>query len=405
MKVSDTHIYYCYLQFSNQGQFSQQKFTIYDTYLSIQIGEANELKVEYCSQGAVFEWKLDDGNQCEVIVITENYSYTYRGSKQTIQCLKQYLDGKVFYGNFMSQYKEIQILKKTKQGEVMFNLMFRLSKVIAKRFHFTQNLERHSKSLVLNELRICQYLSQFNQESILKLREFYQEKDKIILIFDYCEGGTLYSFMAQKNFCPSFVDIRKIMKKLLFAIKFLHKHNIMHRDIKMDNIMLLENNNTNSIQVIDFGFSTFIDDKPYIIERCGTPGYIAPELYSEGPFDELIDIYSLAQIFFTLLTGRKFAFESHSFKTFAQLHQKQQIIIRESTKNEIIVDLFLKMTASPEKRFNSTQCLNHQYFEKTSKIKQLTCPKFPLLKTPFQLVKQKEQQHLKDHQDKFINQK
>ncbi|CAD8052223.1 unnamed protein product [Paramecium primaurelia] len=406
MKISDTHIYYCYLQYSNQGQFSQQKFTIYDSYLTIQIGKIEELKIEYCSQDVVFEWKLEDPNQYEVIVITENYSYTFLGSKKTIQNLKQYLDGKVFYGNFISQYQEIQKLKKNKQGEIIkYYSKYQNIEVIAKIFNFTQNLERHSKKLIFNELRICQYLSQYNQESILKLREFYLEKDKIILIFDYCEGGTLYSYMAQNNFCPSFIDIRKIMKKLLLAIKFLHKHNIMHRDIKMDNIMLLENNNPNSIQVIDFGFSTFIDDLPYLIERCGTPGYIAPELYSENPYDELIDIYSLAQIFFTLLTGRKFAYESHSFKTFAQLHKKQQSIIRESTKNEIIVDLFQNMTNSPEKRYNSMQCLNHQYFEKTSKIKQLTCLKFPLLKTPFQLIKLKEQQSQKDHQDRFINQK
>ncbi|CAK82269.1 unnamed protein product (macronuclear) [Paramecium tetraurelia] len=371
MKISNSDIFTCYLSFCNEGQVIQSKFSIYDTYLTIQISDIDELKVDYCSQDAIFEWKLENGNYCEVIVITENYSQTYKGSKQIILNLKQHLNGKVFFRNFKSHYNKIQTIKKTKQGDISkcYNKYLNIE-VIAKRFNLTQNIERQQKKLILNELKICQYLSQYAQESIIQLREFYQEKDKIILIFDFCEGGTLNSYMAQNNFCPQFIHIRKIMKKLLLAIKFLHKHNIMHRDIKMDNLMLLENNNPNSIQVIDFGFSTFIDDQPYIIERCGTPGYIAPELYSENPFDEQVDIYSLAQIFFILLTGRKFAFDSHSFKTFTLLHEKQSNIIREATKNEIIVDLFQKMTNSPEKRYNASQCLNHQYFEKTSKIKQ-----------------------------------
>ncbi|CAD8060664.1 unnamed protein product [Paramecium sonneborni] len=407
MKNSDADIYFCYLQFSNQGQVTQQKFTIYDSYLTIQIDEIDELKVDYCQQNVIFEWKFESGNSGEVIVITENYSLNYQGPKQIILSLKEHLDGRVFYGNFMSHYNEIQTIKKTKQGDIVKCQSKHLNiEVIAKKLSYTHNLEQHSKKLILNELKICHYLSQFNQESILNLREFYQEKEYIILIFDFCEGGTLYSYMALKNFNPSFLDIRKVMKKLLVAIKFLHKHNIMHRDIKMDNIMLLENNNPNSLQIIDFGFSTFIDDQPYIIERCGTPGYIAPELYSEIPYDELIDIYSLAQIFFTLLTGRKFAFDSHSVKKFTQLNLQQQNIIRESTKNETIVDLFRKMTTTPEKRYNALQCLNHQYFEKTSNIKQqLSCLKFPLLKTPFQSVRLKEQQNSQVCQERFINQK
>ncbi|CAD8048803.1 unnamed protein product [Paramecium primaurelia] len=406
MKISQSVLFQCYLSsFCNEGQVIQQKFTIYDTYLTIQIGVIDELKIEYCSQEAIFEWKFDNSNYSEVIVITENYSQTYQGSKQTILNLKQYLDGKVFFRNFKSHYKEIQTLKKTKQGDITkcYNKQLNIE-VIAKKLNFTQNLECQQKKLILNELKICQYLSQLNQESIIKLREFYQEKDKIILIFDFCEGGTLNFYMAQNNFCPSFVDIRKMMKKLLIAIKFLHKQNLMHRDIKMDNIMLLDYNNPNSIQIIDFGFSTFIDNQPYIIERCGTPGYIAPELYSENSYDELIDIYSLGQIFFTLLTGRKFTFDSHSLKTFTQLHQKQCNIIRESTKNEIIVDLFQKMTNTSDKRYNAQQCLNHQYFEKTSKIKQkLTCLKSPLLKTPFQSIILKEQQCQSETQERFIN--
>jgi serine/threonine protein kinase len=95
------------------------------------------------------------------------------------------------------------------------------------------------------------------------------------------------------------------MKKVLEGLAHLHKLGIVHRDLKLDNIMLERKNDHNGLKIIDFGFSTFFDSLKLIDQRCGTPGYIAPEVLNMEPYNELCDIYSVGCIFHALLTGRK----------------------------------------------------------------------------------------------------
>ena len=96
-----------------------------------------------------------------------------------------------------------------------------------------------------------------------------------------------------------------MMRKLLMGLNHLHKLGIMHRDIKLDNILLLKKNDPNSIRIMDFGYSTFVEEHKISISRCGTPGYIAPEILNTNYHNELCDIYSLGCVFHALLTGKK----------------------------------------------------------------------------------------------------
>lgn len=78
----------------------------------------------------------------------------------------------------------------------------------------------------------------------------------------------------------------------------------MHRDIKLDNIMFQEPNNIKSLKLIDFGLSSFVKDDNSKI-RCGTPGYIAPEIFLKNTYNELCDIYSLGAVVHILATGKR----------------------------------------------------------------------------------------------------
>lgn len=70
--------------------------------------------------------------------------------------------------------------------------------------------------------------------------------------------------------------------------------------------------NPKSVKIIDYGFATFIKEQTHMTQKCGTPGYIAPEILEDEYYDELCDIYSLAAIFHILLTGRKLYGENRS---------------------------------------------------------------------------------------------
>ena len=72
---------------------------------------------------------------------------------------------------------------------------------------------------------------------------------------DFCEGGSLFNYFAFHNFKIPNEDAIKIMRRILKAVSHLHDLNIIHRDLKSDNIMLVRRNDISSIKIIDFGLA------------------------------------------------------------------------------------------------------------------------------------------------------
>lgn len=94
------------------------------------------------------------------------------------------------------------------------------------------------------------------------------------------------------------------MKKILKGIKAIHEAGIMHRDLKLDNILIQNIQNIKSIKIIDFGFACQLNELSGDHHKCGTPGYIAPEVFEDEDYNELCDIFSIGAIFHKLLTGK-----------------------------------------------------------------------------------------------------
>lgn len=80
----------------------------------------------------------------------------------------------------------------------------------------------------------------------------------------------------------------------------------MHRDLKPDNIMF-KRERGDQIVIVDFGLSTLEAEKKFLFTRCGTPGYVAPEIANlkdpEGKYKVICDVFSLGIIFFLMITG------------------------------------------------------------------------------------------------------
>lgn len=97
-------------------------------------------------------------------------------------------------------------------------------------------------------------------------------------------------------------DAAIILKCILTALEVLHSNLIVHRDLKPENL-IFRDENLNSLVIIDFGLSTTCDDG-LLYKRCGSPGYVAPEILNNLGYGCKADIFSVGIIMYILLTSK-----------------------------------------------------------------------------------------------------
>jgi len=137
--------------------------------------------------------------------------------------------------------------------------------------------------------------------NIIKLEEVYETANSIYLIMELLDGGQLKSKIMQSEIISK--DRKIIMKQILSGLVYLQEKQLMHRDLKPDNIMF-KKKNSNDICIVDFGLATYETNVPYLFSRCGTPGFVAPEIANikdpNAKYSCLCDIFSAGIIFHLL---------------------------------------------------------------------------------------------------------
>lgn len=140
--------------------------------------------------------------------------------------------------------------------------------------------------------------------NIISLHEVYETENSLYLVMELLKGGNMISYLTNKKKIPE-EEARIFLCALLKAVAHMHEKGVMHRDIKPENILLrnLDIKETN-ICLADFGLSTFINVDKFLFSRCGTPGFVAPEIfnYESGSkkYSEICDEFSVGVIFHIL---------------------------------------------------------------------------------------------------------
>lgn len=158
--------------------------------------------------------------------------------------------------------------------------------------------EKNKQALLL-EITIMRYL---NHSNIMKVFEVFETDNHINLILEILRGGELFERIVSKG-CYSEREACFLMKKLLSALEHIHSKGIMHRDIKPENLILASKEDDYNIKLADFGLATYVNLPTQLFTRCGTPGYVAPEVLDDLPYNEKVDIFSAGIILYILLTG------------------------------------------------------------------------------------------------------
>ncbi|KAL5653066.1 hypothetical protein ACJX0J_038524, partial [Zea mays] len=125
----------------------------------------------------------------------------------------------------------------------------------------------------------------------------------IYLILEYCRGGDLHAYL-QRHKRVSEKVARHFIRQLASGLQMLRDNNVVHRDLKPQNILLVENNENSLLKIADFGFAKFLQPFALAETLCGSPLYMAPEVMQAQKYDAKADLWSVGVILYQLVTGR-----------------------------------------------------------------------------------------------------
>ncbi len=136
---------------------------------------------------------------------------------------------------------------------------------------------------------------------IVKLRFAFQTFDKLFLVSDYCPGGDLSQYLEIERIFPEW-KAKFYLCEIILAIEMLHKHNVLFRDLKPDNVVLDEEGHA---LLTDFGLSkegvNFSQNGAKSF--CGSYAYLAPEMVKKSGHGKAVDWYLLGVLLYEMLTG------------------------------------------------------------------------------------------------------
>ena len=196
--------------------------------------------------------------------------------------------------------------------------------------------------------------------NIIKLLEVFENDKYVFFVMEYASNGDLLDYLKKKTILNE-NDAKFIFIQICSGLKSIHKKNIIHRDIKLDNILL---DNNYKCKICDFGVSRVMKKEEYITEQCGTPAYLAPEIIRDLGYKNLkADIWSLGILLYSIVTGNM-PFKANSIDSLQKKILKGNFDFGDSQISNDCQDLVKKMlVVDPFKRIDIEGVIDHKWLK------------------------------------------
>ena len=214
-------------------------------------------------------------------------------------------------------------------------------------------------------------LKTLDHPDIVRIIESFNTKNSYILITEYCEGGELFDQVKNQL---SETQIAVIFRQLLSGLAYLHSNNIVHRDLKLENILIheIEKSKTTgedlfNIKIIDFGTARIFDKNRKPQSIVGSSYYIAPEVLRQR-YNKECDLWSVGVILYMFIVGHAPFDGCDDEEITNNIHKG---VYSKSDRRWIkaskeVKDLIQKLlTYRPSQRLTAMQALNHPWFKIT----------------------------------------
>lgn len=319
-------------------------------------------------------------------------------------------------------FGEVYLTKKSSFPNMLF---------ATKKVNTSKAFDEKNRKYFNNELYILRNL---NHPNIIQLYEIKRTQNNFYLVFDYCNGGTLssclkkYQNLYNRTFLES--ECQYLIRQITNGLCYLQRSNIIHRDLKLDNIMIhfksdddkvSLNMSKAEVKIIDFGFAKYLEQNDLANSILGSPLNMDPILLGgiinqsqHTIYDEKADIWSLGTICYTILIGKP-PFQASTYKELYDLTMKGEYSIPLSLKlsRQAVHFLTSMLQNDPKKRSDIQSLSLHEFIFTLNSFSSLNVSTVPLsfvinnelklstLTREYCFLKEKEKEKEKDMNEVF----
>ncbi|XP_058801988.1 serine/threonine-protein kinase D1 isoform X2 [Phymastichus coffea] len=151
-----------------------------------------------------------------------------------------------------------------------------------------------------NEVAILQNLS---HQGVVNLERMFETPERIFVVMEKLKGDMLEMILSSEKGRLSERITKFLITQILIALKHLHSKNIVHCDLKPENVLLSSNSDFTQVKLCDFGFARIIGEKSFRRSVVGTPAYLAPEVLRNKGYNRSLDMWSVGVIIYVSLSG------------------------------------------------------------------------------------------------------
>ena len=279
----------------------------------------------------------------------------------------------------------IKFLGKGAYGEVYLSEKKNSNKLFATKKISREVADRPKfKKYLINEIEILKLL---NHPNIVKFEDFKKSSNSYFIVMEYINGGGLSDCLKKymQKYGKAFPEqiVQYLMRQIIDALVYIHDKKIIHRDLKLDNIMVhfdseIDKQNLNmmkaKIKIIDFGFSILLTKQNLASTMVGSPINMDPiilEKYNKlrdksATYDNKVDIWSIGTVCYELLIG-KAVFDATTMGSLVEKVREGSYRIPSTVSREIVSFLNDMLQYDPNNRLSAKQLQKHPFLVKDVK--------------------------------------
>ena len=260
----------------------------------------------------------------------------------------------------LEYYEFVKCIGKGAFGKVTLGIHKLTGKYVAiKTIEKSLMKDDFSKRKVFQEVYI---LKKIRHSNIIRLLEVFESNKHYLMVMEFAGGGDLLHFIKRRGKMQE-SDAKFIFKQIVYGLAHIHWRSVIHRDIKLDNILL---DWESGVKICDFGVSKITKKGQVIKEQCGTPAYIAPEIITDEGYEGFfVDVWSLGVLLYAMICGTV-PFKAPNMEDLHELIKKADFSYPWELTDSAKALINSCIQLDPFKRITIPEILGHEWLKETN---------------------------------------